>query len=271
MPTYRRARDMDRWKSDARIRARGFNHAYDSVVDDGNGEDFFLDLVDQELDEDRSPDLLDVGCGHGDLTLELAARARSAVGIDRDEGMVALARELAAERGASNARFEWAALAAPHESGSRPGGPLPVGDQSVDLVIDRRGPALERFVDDLPRVARPGAVVVGMHPAGGPPAPAWADELPTFAHRFGAIPPEVVMSWVSAPLARCRLDDHDLWWVDVREHLPDPQALYDKLRFDGAPPVADVAEELAAVFRRHAGPLGVSLRHQRLVFRVRLP
>src|SRR4051794_9240556 len=70
MPRYRRAHDMENWKTDARIADRGFNHAYDGVVEDGNGEDFFLDLVDEYLTE--ATDLLDVGCGHGDLTLQLA-------------------------------------------------------------------------------------------------------------------------------------------------------------------------------------------------------
>ena len=50
---------MDRWKSDPRIAARGFKHAYDAVVDDGNGEDLFLELVDQLITP--TTDLLDVG------------------------------------------------------------------------------------------------------------------------------------------------------------------------------------------------------------------
>ena len=259
---------MDRWRHDVRIADRGFNHAYDSVVEEGNGEDFFLALVDEAVG--RGNDVLDVGCGHGDLTLELAARCRSIVGVDRTAGYVELARELAAERGVANARFEVAELAGPEED--RAGGPLPVADASIDLVIDRRGPALARFLDDLlGRVARPGAVILGMHPAGGPPAPSWAEELATFRHRFDAIAAAVVESWVTEPARRRGLEALRLWWCDVPEHLPSPRALYDRLRFDGAPAFRDVEAELGRVFDRHATALGVALRHQRLVFRLELP
>ena len=267
MPRYRRARDMERWKIDPRVSSRGFNHAYEGVVEDGNGEDFFLDLVDQFLTPDS--DLLDVGCGHGDLTLDLASRANSAVGVDRNQGLIELARELAAERRATNVRFEHAELAAPDEA--HRGGPIPLEDDSVDLVIDRRGPTIQRFIDDLGRVGRPGTTIIGIHPAGGPPPPPWASELPTLEHRFGALDPAIVQAWVVNPALARGLHAFRLWWIDVPEHLPDPRTLHDRLRDGDAPAFGDVAPELEAVFKRHAGSQGLSLRHQRLVFTLTMP
>jgi 2-polyprenyl-3-methyl-5-hydroxy-6-metoxy-1,4-benzoquinol methylase len=61
---------------------------------------------------------LDVGCGGGDVTLELAARvgpSGRAVGVDVDAAKVELARAEAAERGASNAEFRVADLRALEE------------------------------------------------------------------------------------------------------------------------------------------------------------
>jgi SAM-dependent methyltransferase len=258
---------METWRQDPRIAARGFVHAYDSSVEDGNGEDFFIELLDGLIDE--RTDLLDVGCGHGELTLSLAKRARSAIGVDRDAVVIGLARELAEERGVLNVRFEQAELAGPTED--RAGGPLPVDAQSVNLVVNRRGPVLERYADDLRRVGRPGTVVVGLHPAGGPPAPPWVDELPTFRHRFGAIDAAVVASWVVDAAERRSLHDYRLWWLDVPEWLPSPAALYDKLTFDGAPPFETVREELHGIFERHGVDGRVLLRHQRLAYTVRLP
>jgi ubiquinone/menaquinone biosynthesis C-methylase UbiE len=52
--------------------------------------------------------IVDVGCGHGVLTM-LAARERpeaQVVGCDVDEGRIALARRLASEAGLPNVRFE---------------------------------------------------------------------------------------------------------------------------------------------------------------------
>jgi SAM-dependent methyltransferase len=257
---------MDSWRSDPRIAERGFVHAYDSYVEDGNGEDFFVELLD-DLVSDRT-DVLDVGCGHGEFTLGLAARAHSAVGVDRDAAVVELARELAEEQGIGNVRFEHAQLAGPAED--RPGGPLPLASHSIDLVVNRRGPALERYIDDLRRVVRPGTVLVGLHPAGGPPAPSWADELPTFRHRFGAIDPSVVASWVIDAAERRSIHDYRLWWLDVPEWFASPDALYDKLKFDGAPAFDDVRSEFDAVFDHRGVDRGILLRHQRLAYLVRL-
>src|SRR6476620_584008 len=65
---------------------------------------------------------LDLCCGTGDLAFELARLVGPdgvVVGCDFSEPMLELARRKAAERGASQARFEWAdALDLPYEDGS---------------------------------------------------------------------------------------------------------------------------------------------------------
>ena len=65
--------------------------------------------------------VLDVCCGTGDLSFELARRVAPAghvVGCDFSEPMLDLAREKAAQRGADSVRFEWAdALQLPYDEG----------------------------------------------------------------------------------------------------------------------------------------------------------
>ncbi len=263
---YRLATDLESWRHDPRIAARGFTHSWSSVVADGNGEDFFLELVADYFGPER--DVLDVGCGHGELTMLAAERCRSAVGVERVADYIALARELAAERGERNVRFECAELAGP--SDDHAGGRLPLPDGSVDLVIDRRGPSIQRFIDDLYRVARPGTVIVGMHPAGGPPAPEWVDEVPAFKHRFDAVPRDIVEKWVTQPAKERGIDSYRLWWIDVPESLPSPRALYDRLKDPTTPPFSQLGSDLTTVFQRYTGSGGVRLRHQRLVFTVEL-
>ena len=90
MTKYARACDMDSWLRDPRIAARGFAHRWHSSVAAGNGEDAFIELVDQHLRPDS--DVLDLGCGHGELTLTLAARCRTIVGIEREPGYLELDR-----------------------------------------------------------------------------------------------------------------------------------------------------------------------------------
>ena len=132
---YAKAHDLDNWKTDERIAARGFAHQWDSVVADGNGEDFFIQLLGQHLNPGL--DVLDVGCGHGDLALWVARRARSVAGVERHRGYLELAEELLGESGLTNVRFIEAELGGSGEV--HRGGPLPLPDRSVDLVVDRRG------------------------------------------------------------------------------------------------------------------------------------
>lgn len=69
-------------------------------------------------------------------------RAREAIGVDRDAGYLALARELADERGVTNVRF--LELDLPHNQ-------LPLADGSVTVVVNRRGPTAEKWLDEIRR------------------------------------------------------------------------------------------------------------------------
>ncbi|MEQ7011026.1 class I SAM-dependent methyltransferase [Actinopolymorpha sp. B17G11] len=68
------------------------------------------DAVCNELDLDGTGRLLDVGCGPGSLTVLLAPRFASAVGVDADPGMIAEAQRRAGE--AEAGAIEWRHLRA---------------------------------------------------------------------------------------------------------------------------------------------------------------
>ncbi|MGC2203784.1 MAG: class I SAM-dependent methyltransferase [Stellaceae bacterium] len=93
-------------------------------------------------------DALDVGCGTGFLSLELAARGHRVTGIDFAPAMLAEARRKSAERGFS-IRFE---------EGDAEN--LPFAAASFDLVVSRHLlwtlPHPEAAIDEWIRVLRPG-------------------------------------------------------------------------------------------------------------------
>jgi demethylmenaquinone methyltransferase/2-methoxy-6-polyprenyl-1,4-benzoquinol methylase len=99
---------------------------------------------------------LDVCCGTGDLTLELAGRVApggNVVGCDFSEPMLDLAREKAAHREASGVRFEWAdALKLPYDAGRFDAVTVGFG---VRNFADR-----DRGLQEMARVLRPGGRLV---------------------------------------------------------------------------------------------------------------
>jgi len=277
-----RAIDLDSWLRDPRINERGFAHRWKSQVAGGNGEDAFISLVEQHLHPDS--DLLDVGCGHGELTLTLASRCRSIVGIERDPGYFKLANELAAERGVTNIRFFQVNLAGPDEP-DRPFAGIPLPDASIDLIINRRGPILRRYLVEAIRVTRQGAAIVGLHPTGNATPPPWRGELPdAFQDVFNFMPFEQVATWVTEPLDAAGISDYSLWWIDVPEFLRDTHELYERLavftnlptsttppRQPGdelpvVPPYEQVEAQLQSLFSHHTTPDGLVVRHCRLLW-----
>ncbi len=99
---------------------------------------------------------LDVCCGTGDLTLELAKRVAPGghvVGCDFSEPMLDLAREKAAARGVDGVRFEWAdALSLPYDAGRFDAVAVGFG---VRNLAD-----LDRGLNEMARVLRPGGRLV---------------------------------------------------------------------------------------------------------------
>jgi SAM-dependent methyltransferase len=97
-------------------------------------------------------DALDVGCGTGFLTLEIASRGHRVTGVDFAPAMLVEARRKATER-SSSARFEEADA----EN-------LPFARASFDVVISRHVlwtlPHPEAAIDEWIRVLRPGGRLV---------------------------------------------------------------------------------------------------------------
>ena len=274
MTKYSRAHDMDSWLRDPRIAARGFAHRWQSSVAAGNGEDAFLALVEQFLRPDY--DVLDLGCGHGELTLNLAVKCRSIVGIEREPGYLELARELAAEQKAANVQFFQVNLAGIDDEDRAFAG-IPLAKDSIDLFVSRRGPLLRRYLDEALRVARPGAVMVGLHPGGNGPEPIWFDQLPEQYRKaaLGGWSFDKTAGWVTDPLCAAGISDYSLWWLDVPELLRTPHELY--IRLSVFQP-ADVPNEyqtlepqLTKIFKQYGTSEGIILRHQRLLWQAYLP
>jgi 23S rRNA (guanine745-N1)-methyltransferase len=239
---------------------QGYYFPWRSEVAPGNGEDAYVRLVRQHLSPDT--DLLDVGCGHGEFTLTLAAECRSILAYDRVLPYVRIGRRMAREAGVRNVHFVCA-----DSSAEGTGSPtIPAQPDSFALIISRRGPL--HYIEDVRRVARVGATIIQLNPMETVALP-WHEELPP-ALRIEEAPYSSIRESVERRLSLVGLRIHSCWIYDVPEVLPDPEQLYVMLSWGRAPeetpPYAEVREVLDGVFARHASEGGLVLRHRRFLW-----
>jgi SAM-dependent methyltransferase len=239
----------------------GYCFPWRSQLAPDNGEDTYLRLVHEHLRPDS--DVLDVGCGHGDVPLEIAPFVHHVLAYDRVPSYIEMAQTAAAERAIPNVTF----LCYDSSTAAHPSPHIPAEDNRFDLLISRRGPL--HWLEDARRVARPGAVIIQLNPMHSPP-PTWNEQLPDPLRR--PLPGEWTMRGaVEQRLALGRLALHSCWTFEVPQYFPDAEQLYLYLSWgytaEEVPPFAGVRPLLEDIFARHATAGGLPLRHSRLLWK----
>jgi SAM-dependent methyltransferase len=239
----------------------GYYYPWQSTLPPYNGEDVYMEMVRQHLT--RNADVLDVGCGHGEVALDIAPYCRSVLAYDRVAPYIDLARQLSRERGVENITF-LCADSSPEAGGGH--ARIPAEDDSLDLLISRRGPI--DWFEDAPRVARPGAVLLMLNP-NRTPIPEWNDELPEGLRLTGE--PLPMRALIEERLSSAGLELHSCWEFDVPELYADPEQLYIRTSWgftsEEVPSWAEAKSMLRQIFHNHAGPEGLVLRFLRTLWK----
>jgi SAM-dependent methyltransferase len=264
MPLIRQSLE---WYDQLPTLQEGYYYPWRSQLGAWNGEDEYLTLVRQHLQPEA--EVLDVACGHGEVSLSLAPGCRSILGYDRMAAWIELAQQGAQRQGLTNATFVC------HDSSTEANGGrprIPAEDNSFDLLICRRGPF--HWIEDARRVARPGATLLMLVPD-ATPLTAWNNWLPEVLRWQPFTNPDWARPAIEQRLAAGRLTLHSWWSFDVPDIFPDPEQLYTWLAWgympDEVPSLAEVQPILERIFAEYGEAEGVTVRHRRYLWKAVVP
>ena len=242
----------------------GYFYPWKSRIAPHNGEDAYLNLVRQYLTSET--DVLDVGCGHGDVALELAPHCRSILAYDRVESYIQIAQRVAQEKNVENVTYLCFDSSDEFNNGVVR---IPAETRSFDLMISRRGPL--HWLEDARRVARPGAILIQLNPL-ETPLPPWANLLPEPLRSAAGIEfHSGMLNTVKYRLELGGLELHSAWTYDVPEFFDDPHELYTRLSWRYIPKEVpswdDVKSIIEQIFSDYSsGSNGLAMRHTRLLW-----
>jgi SAM-dependent methyltransferase len=221
---------------------RGYYYPWKSTVGERNGEDAFIEVVKEHLTPDAR--VLEVGCGHGDLALQLAPLCSSIVAYDRVPSYIELANQNKTAAGIDNLEY----LCYDMYDSAAEAPRLPVDAGSIDVIIGRRAPL--HWIQDAKRSCREGAVLLELNPM-EEPIPAWSSKLPTRLHYENSgrhTGTGSIHQSVENRLHQAGLTLHSGWGFDVPEVFADPREFY-------------------GIYDRYAEDDGIVLRHCRFLWK----
>jgi 23S rRNA (guanine745-N1)-methyltransferase len=239
---------------------RGYYYPWRSTLPPLNGEDMFLSLLHEIVTPTK--DVLEVGCGHGELALQIAASCRSLLAYDRMPAYVQIAQAAAAQQQLANLTFVCADSSIAINGQAR----IPAADQSMDVIYSRRGPL--HWIDDARRVCRPNAILLQLNPAPTAP-PIWNQHLPP-PFQLPDFPPPTMEQTVKQRLTQNGLAIHSCWSFQVPELFATPADFYTFITWGHAPadvpPLTELAPTLDRIFRDYATPAGLEVPFGRFLW-----
>lgn len=238
----------------------GYYYPWKSTLSPLSGEDEYLQMVRHLLTPEMV--VLEVGCGHGEVPMQLAPLCQWMVAYDRTTAFIELARKTAAAQQIPNICFVQAGsladlLASPD---------LPPHMRQFDIIISRRGPL--NWVERVRMVAKPGTILFVLNPKEST-LPVWNDQLPE-PLRLANPRTYSRQQSVERRLSIAGLKPLSTWAFEVPEYFATPQDLYDKLSWghtpDEVPSFSAVSSTLNEIFAQYAEPKGLAVPHGRFMW-----
>ena len=93
----------DDWYDNLASVQEGYFYPWQSTIGPGDGERAFVEMVKSHLTPDST--VLEVGCGHGELSLSLSSLCKKIIAYDRVPSYIALAKATQESRKIKNVEF----------------------------------------------------------------------------------------------------------------------------------------------------------------------
>lgn len=225
-------------------------YTWDSTLSEPNGESMFDKDILQII---ANKSVLDVGCGHGDFTLECRNVAKEIVGFDVTEHFI----QKANENKKANVTF---VLGNTKEG-------LPFEADEFDCAYIRKGPTSAYPL--LKRVVKKGGEIVGLHPGDET-----GKELPIiFPNLFSTTVGTPILNTIKRRLQESTFTSTNIEVISSTEYLKSPQDVI-QYRCFGQQPVIyerlieENLNEINKIFNRNATEEGLPITHSRYIVHV---
>ena len=244
----------------------GYIYPWKSHIPPNNGEDTYLHLVREHISKEKN--VLDVGCGHGEVPLMLSPFCKSIIGYDRVSKYIEIAQENLIKEDLDNVKFICANSKIKHNGDITI--KIPVEDNSIDVFISRRGPT--HWFPEVKRVGKERAVLIELNPIHSP-CPEWNNELPkVFRSNYsGKSPNQDFPDEIIEKLGKAGIKMHSYWIFDVPNIFSSIEEYYNCLSWGfidcKIPSFIECKKTLKSIFKRYGGPEGLDIRFRRFLWK----
>ncbi len=237
------------WYKQLSLVAGDYRYSWKSKLAEPNGESIFDQEVIQMV---QGKKVLDVGCGHGEFTIQCGVHAKEIVGFDVTEAFI--------ETGLNNKLNNVSFVLGNTKNN------FPFHDNEFDCVYIRKGPT--SAYSHLKRVTKDGGTILGLHPGDE-----MNKELPVlFPNLFEATTGTPILDQLHERLNNSHFNSYPIETINTKEYIASPVDVLKLRCFGQQPAIYELLTEkelqtITTIFDENATADGLPITFSRYIVR----